>query len=107
MAIASKPSRASVEAPLRRRSCRRQGTSGADFVAAAAAGRGLGTHLNDRRPTYLFSRGLGCASEVTATLGLVRAGPYSLNGGRFLFCTLPVSYCVSSPCAPANDFNRL
>jgi len=32
MAIVSKPSRASVEAPVRRRSCRRQGTSGADSL---------------------------------------------------------------------------
>ena len=37
MAIVSKPSRASVEAPVRRRSCRRQGTNGADSVTAAAA----------------------------------------------------------------------
>src|SRR6516164_6593680 len=37
MAIVSKPSRASVEAPVRRKSCTRQGTSGADSVTAAAA----------------------------------------------------------------------
>ena len=34
--------------------------------------------------------------RLTAPLGLVRAGLFSLNGGPFLFCTLPVSYCVPS-----------
>jgi hypothetical protein len=44
MAIVLKPSRASVDAPVRRRSCSRHGGTG-----AVPRGRGLGTRFSDRR----------------------------------------------------------
>src|SRR5215469_1937066 len=52
---------------------------------------------SQQAPTHLLPRVWAPPPRLTtAPLGLGRPGPFSLNGGRFLFCTLPVSYCVSS-----------
>jgi hypothetical protein len=45
--------------------------------------------------TYSSGFGLRLRGSVPGS-ALVWAGPFSLNGGRFSFCTLPVSYCVST-----------